>query len=533
MSSFMARGRVRPDEARMYNGEAWRECWICTNLCKEDDTECALCGNVRLHAPPPRSRRDSNGSFDRGGTYPGGQYRPRPPPAPDEPRAEGLEIQNDGTLSICLGRRCLNDQAVASWCSRAGPVLEAASGRCPGSNLMAYTVDLGENSFGDDGACALIELLERLRISVRVFRLYKNRLGSKGAEALAGYITRCPKAIEEIHLSHNLLDRPSADVLLGALLSAGTRGRPMYPIRDSRGKQRPIWVRLERNRIEGAEDLISGSLEDAYFKRREKHDFPIQKPMRVVCGAPDGCGCRAGHCNFQKPGFGPAVHLPHVKAQRCDPAEEASAEAHGASARTGRSPHPRGSSRWKTDTRSPPRRSAWKSSEPLPVPRAESPQGKTQVYHFRSNFRAVPASAWGMPEPLPTSQEPWGGWREPEPLSVPAAGTTKEEVKWPARRSAWVKPESLPVPTASTLKKENKGTAACLGESLAAALGRPGRPRSDKQSPQLGAPSPPPPPGQSEPRGVEALAAAAPAPEAVPAPALVVIRPGEEPLLFI
>ncbi|CAK0827175.1 unnamed protein product, partial [Prorocentrum cordatum] len=158
----------------------------------------------------------------------------------------GYPSFSQGSIEISLRGRGLSDGGAADWCLRAGPRLGALAAEANGG-LSASVVDLSENRLGGQGVHALVETMLSFKISVRVLKLHKNHITPDAATVLARYIRDNPNPIEELHLSHNRLDRGAALALVGAMAGAGRGGRATYPPQASRrgGQFRPAWLRLE------------------------------------------------------------------------------------------------------------------------------------------------------------------------------------------------------------------------------------------------------------------------------------------------
>eukprot|EP00933_Yihiella_yeosuensis_P018986 TRINITY_DN15451_c0_g1_i4.p1 TRINITY_DN15451_c0_g1~~TRINITY_DN15451_c0_g1_i4.p1 ORF type:complete len:459 (-),score=67.86 TRINITY_DN15451_c0_g1_i4:344-1720(-) len=228
---------------------------------------------------------------------------------------EGLHVKQisrgRSSLEISMKGRGLNDDAVFSWCHAARrelmPIIKTAA-----IAPFATMVNFAENRIGSRGLEAIFQLLRDLKIGVRVFQLHRNLLDDAAAEVMARYIIECPQAIEELHLSHNQITQEGALMLIEAFMKAGKRGSPMYPPWDSRGRFRPVWLRLEFNWLQRGYELCSHLLEDRYRSIRSSCGFRFEEGVALICGVPSNCGCKSGMCSVQQEALGPVVHLPHM-----------------------------------------------------------------------------------------------------------------------------------------------------------------------------------------------------------------------------
>ena len=124
---------------------------------------------------------------------------------------------------------------------------------------------------------------------------------------------------QEIHLSHNLIDRRAAEQLLKAVASASSQGRPTYPPQyDYRHRECrcfPLWLRLESNCISRPEVLLSPEWLKSLADLRESCGFEVSSTTPIICDAPPKSRCKSGTCPFQADTCGPVVHLPHIRFQ--------------------------------------------------------------------------------------------------------------------------------------------------------------------------------------------------------------------------
>lgn len=229
-----------------------------------------------------------------------------------------------GTFQVQMGGRGLGDEEAIHW-SRVARRRFAAFFSETGVPPHATLVNFSENRLRFAGLQAIIELLSDLKIGVRVFQLHRNELDNRAADVLEKFILMCPHAIEELHLSHNQMELEGALTLVGAFMSAGARGSPLYPVRDQRGRWRPVWLRLEFNRFSTVKhELLQPACEERFRSLRRSCGYKTREGARLICSVPDGAGCKSGTCSVQQDIFGPVVHLPHMRPR----------EAHGAPPRT-------------------------------------------------------------------------------------------------------------------------------------------------------------------------------------------------------
>lgn len=235
-------------------------------------------------------------------------------------------VQNRrGVLHVKLAQRGLDDASLKGWCDWAHHHLRSCLPRpCHG-----ISVDLSRNIIGDDGCRAFVQVLESLNVPVHTLMLFGNRISHEGAAALAGYLIQHP--IEELHLSHNQIDKQGAMKIIRAVaVSCDSHGRPIYPLRGVGGMPcKPLWLRLEHNAIEVAwneEDTWRKAEEEMRQLRCERGllDPGMEAPM--LCPAPYGCGCESKRCSRMVLGsdgvaLGPLVQVPWAFRQR-RPGEE-------------------------------------------------------------------------------------------------------------------------------------------------------------------------------------------------------------------
>eukprot|EP00927_Polykrikos_kofoidii_P038471 TRINITY_DN32811_c0_g1_i1.p1 TRINITY_DN32811_c0_g1~~TRINITY_DN32811_c0_g1_i1.p1 ORF type:complete len:1073 (+),score=167.80 TRINITY_DN32811_c0_g1_i1:60-3278(+) len=145
-------------------------------------------------------------------------------------------------------------------------------------DLPYSDIDLSKNGLTSRGLREVADICGRCP-NLRVLKLFNNQIDDDGAEELERIFGRC-SGIEELHLSHNLL----TDRGVEAIVRAADRCLP------SRGR-RPLWLRVEHNRIERPEEL----------------GYELQKNLPSVCGREDRERCLPGVC-----ARGRRIHVPFL-----------------------------------------------------------------------------------------------------------------------------------------------------------------------------------------------------------------------------
>ncbi|CAE8598109.1 unnamed protein product [Polarella glacialis] len=189
-------------------------------------------------------------------------------------QVEGLTMLGGGSFEVSMRGRGMSDEQVISWCQAAKNQLASLSSEF--SPLHAHQLNFAENCLGSEGVGAIFEMLSDLKIGVRKIELHRNNLTNGAASVLAKYIKECPQAIDELHLSHNQLDRQGVLTLVEAFMTAGSRGVPRYPPRDIRGRCRPVWLRLEYNNVHRGVELLENGFEEEFRRLRGGKGFPCQ-----------------------------------------------------------------------------------------------------------------------------------------------------------------------------------------------------------------------------------------------------------------
>ena len=103
-------------------------------------------------------------------------------------------------------------------------------------------VDLSRNSFSVNGFHSICEFC-RLQSNLRILKLFKCGLCDRSAHLVASIALENPHNLEEMHLSHNLLTATGAVSIISA-------------VEQSRGAAEALWLRLERNQIKNANEIL-------------------------------------------------------------------------------------------------------------------------------------------------------------------------------------------------------------------------------------------------------------------------------------
>eukprot|EP00435_Cladocopium_sp_Y103_P004601 s5207_g1.t1 len=142
-------------------------------------------------------------------------------------------------------------------------------------------VDLSRNSFSIYGFLSITKFC-RAQSQLRILKLFKCGLCDQAAHLVSLVVLENPHYLEEVHLSHNVLTEIGAV----SIIRAAERNRV-------RGNE-PLWLRLERNHIKNADEVLS----------------ELEKTSHI-CGFYPKKGCRARHCPARN-----IIHLPYFTNQR-------------------------------------------------------------------------------------------------------------------------------------------------------------------------------------------------------------------------
>jgi len=212
--------------------------------------------------------------------------------------AERVTLQSGASsmLQVRLSSRGLTDEQMVLLGRFLDELLPEPAADSEGESCWAQ-VELAENAIGDKGLIAVLDSLERKRVSCKCIKLYRNRICDDGGLRLARAVSRQVSAMEEIHLSHNMFSARTLVALCMAL--AKHDGYPMV------GRNRlyiPCWVRMEYNQIARPNDVLEMLRRDA--------------PM-IICTADNREDCgpwRCIHASRDKAKV-PKVHLFTIAAQ--------------------------------------------------------------------------------------------------------------------------------------------------------------------------------------------------------------------------
>jgi hypothetical protein len=167
-------------------------------------------------------------------------------------------------------------------------------------------LDLSNNKMTDDAMSALCEGLAAKCISVRILKVYKNKIGDEGAGSLAEMIEQCPMPISEIHFSHNNLGIGGVRAMIRAFVI--NKAYPEKKVgRDGKDRAIPVWFRVEQNPVGNNtnEDYITDELREDV--RLHRPDFLPGGHTLCFTGGhrgrlPDGANTAEG----------PILHIPHT-----------------------------------------------------------------------------------------------------------------------------------------------------------------------------------------------------------------------------
>ncbi|CAJ1396548.1 unnamed protein product [Effrenium voratum] len=141
------------------------------------------------------------------------------------------------------------------------------------------SLDFSRNKLTESGLDCLLKMCSFK--SLLVVKLYRNALTDAAAPALAALCHSCPQ-LSEMHLSHNSFTSIGTQAIVDAALSA------------EKLQELPLWLRLERNRVEQPQRLL-----DSWGRRS-------------VCRVTE-------HCRRQSCSLGKRVHVPHFTNQEATP----------------------------------------------------------------------------------------------------------------------------------------------------------------------------------------------------------------------
>lgn len=170
---------------------------------------------------------------------------------------EGCLSVREGQLNINMSSRNLDDAGIEKWCAWADECLpdfikiKRLTRREADGFLLCKEANFSTNMIGDMGGRSLLRVLFTHKIAVRIIKLYKNNLGRAFASSMMDWLTHTPVPVIELHLSHNYIPREGAVDILKAV-----GHNKVYPAKNSNGSQQPLWLRLEQNIVEKANELL-------------------------------------------------------------------------------------------------------------------------------------------------------------------------------------------------------------------------------------------------------------------------------------
>jgi len=187
--------------------------------------------------------------------------------------------------------------------------------------LTLRELNLGQNRISIKGVWALSKALLQAGLALRKLWLEKNHLGPGAGEPVATLLEYAPEPLEELHLSHNFLNKLDVQRLLIAVAR-----RKEYPLKGLTSR-RPLWLRVEKQqdaknwedfgRSEGwnwtlTQTMLQEANRQLVAIRQQKGFLPKSvTEVRLICVVPwKSGGCKASHCNHARE-YGPIVHLPY------------------------------------------------------------------------------------------------------------------------------------------------------------------------------------------------------------------------------
>ena len=189
--------------------------------------------------------------------------------------------------------------------------------------LPLRDLKLGRNNFGAVGLRALVGALLDSRVHLRKLWLEKCKILAGGAQPVAELLEKAPGPLEELHLSHNFLDKGDVQRLLVAVAR-----RREYPVAGPEGRK-ALWLRIEKQQVDKDENCSASTVESANWNmtqdmlreaneqcviiRRHLGIIPdhVGNHTRLLCMVPwKDPHCSVDRCKF-KHDYGPIVHLPY------------------------------------------------------------------------------------------------------------------------------------------------------------------------------------------------------------------------------
>eukprot|EP00931_Biecheleriopsis_adriatica_P053736 TRINITY_DN31528_c0_g1_i1.p1 TRINITY_DN31528_c0_g1~~TRINITY_DN31528_c0_g1_i1.p1 ORF type:complete len:685 (-),score=132.94 TRINITY_DN31528_c0_g1_i1:90-1937(-) len=138
---------------------------------------------------------------------------------------------------------------------------------------ICYSLDLSLNQLTGTGLSRALSSSIFQEVPVLILKLHRNYIEDRGMAAIAELVKTSRSPTQEIHLSHNDVTEFGTCVLLAAVQSSSR-----YPY-QLKGRDSPLWLRLEHNRINNDEvwkfakekDIThaSGDNRDCWWTRKE------------------------------------------------------------------------------------------------------------------------------------------------------------------------------------------------------------------------------------------------------------------------
>jgi len=147
-------------------------------------------------------------------------------------------------------------------------------------SLNYEEVDFSQNEITSYGLREVVDICKRCS-GLQILKLYKNQIDDEGARELAELCRHCPW-IAEMHLSHNRFTAEGVRVLVQAAARHRPAGAP------------PLWLRLERNKVEDPEIVLND----------------LQSRLSV-CPRRDEVRCTTRLCCLDR-----KVHMPYFNIQK-------------------------------------------------------------------------------------------------------------------------------------------------------------------------------------------------------------------------
>lgn len=171
-------------------------------------------------------------------------------------------------LDISLNNKSLHDSHILELVKILKKIIKIVY-----NTYYCLNIDLSENYITCIGLKTLLKYILNYNenIGVNILKLYKNSIKDDGAliKQLV-YIQKIP--MEELHLSHNLIQDNACKELLLSFVQAKKDSTYVYPRYDKyqnpyKHAQIPVWIRLEYNCIHNPKDILK-EVEDCAKKKK-------------------------------------------------------------------------------------------------------------------------------------------------------------------------------------------------------------------------------------------------------------------------